>query len=76
MKICTVKKYLVLILVMFFFGKISAQSAVETAASEYHQVAEGSEQQLLLAGKYAHALFLMVSKRKRWCCCKKYSYSI
>lgn len=57
MKICTVKKYLVLILVMFFFGKISAQSAVETAASEYHQVAEGSEQQLLLAGKYAHALF-------------------
>ena len=57
MKICTVKKYLILSLVIFFFGNLNAQNAVETAANEYHQVIEGSEQQLLLAGKYAHALF-------------------
>lgn len=47
MKICTVKKYVVLILVMFFFGKVCAQRAVETAAREYHQVAEGSEAKVL-----------------------------
>lgn len=56
MKIYIVKKYLV-ILVMFFFGSLNAQNAVEIAAKEYHKVAEGSNQQLLLTGKYAHALF-------------------
>jgi len=57
MKIYIVKKYLILILVMFFFGNLNAQNAVETAANEYYKAGEGSNQQLLLTGKYAHALF-------------------
>jgi len=57
MKIYMVKKYLILILVMFFFGNLNAQDAVETAENEYYKAGEGSSQQLLLTGKYAHALF-------------------
>lgn len=63
MKIYTVRKNLVLILMILFFGNLNAQDAVEIAAQEYHKVA-GSNQQLLLAGKYAHALFFNGRQRE------------
>jgi len=64
MKIFIAKKYIVLILLVFFFGTLSAQQAVETAANEYRKYREGSDQQLLAVGKYAHALFFNGRQRE------------
>lgn len=52
-----IRYYLVFIILTGVSWNLKAQNAVEAAATAYHKVATGSNEQFLLAGKYAHALF-------------------
>ncbi|EDM34219.1 putative transmembrane protein [Pedobacter sp. BAL39] len=58
MRICkNLKWYLAFLILTGFSWNVNAQNAVEAAAADYNKHVRGSNEQLLLAGKYAHALF-------------------
>lgn len=56
--------YLVFMMLTGLSWNSKAQNAVETAATAYHKVKTGSDEQFLLAGKYAHALFFNGRKKE------------